>query len=67
LLQQAKETAGDDGDLAHELRNFAVRANLEALQDGIYPSPGTWSRSWNRILLSRLVDDLRTGTADAAS
>ncbi len=51
-------------DIAHELRNpLAVqRANLEALQDGIYPFT---SENLNPVLeqnylLNRLVEDLRT-------
>jgi len=51
-------------DIAHELRNpLAVqRANLEALQDGIYPLT---SENLNPVLeqnylLNRLVEDLRT-------
>lgn len=51
-------------DIAHELRNpLAVqRANLEALQDGIYPLNGDNLEpilEQNR-LLTRLVEDLRT-------
>jgi signal transduction histidine kinase len=57
-------------DIAHELRNpLAVqRANLEALQDGIYPlTPENLEPVMEQnILLSRLVDDLRTlALADA--
>lgn len=57
-------------DIAHELRNpLAVqRANLEAIQDGIYPpTPESLEPilEQNR-LLTRLVDDLRTlALADA--
>jgi signal transduction histidine kinase len=57
-------------DIAHELRTpLAVqRANLEALQDGIYPLTGENLQpvlEQNR-LLTRLVDDLRTlALADA--
>ena len=57
-------------DIAHELRNpLAVqRANLEAIQDGIYPlSPASLEPvlEQNR-LLNRLVEDLRTlALADA--
>ena len=51
-------------DIAHELRNpLAVqRANLEALQDGIYPltSENLNSVLEQNYLLNRLVEDLRT-------
>ncbi len=51
-------------DIAHELRNpLAVqRANLEALQDGIYPlTPDNLAPILEQNqLLTRLVDDLRT-------
>lgn len=51
-------------DIAHELRNpLAVqRANLEALQDGIYPmTPENLQPVIDQnLLLARLVDDLRT-------
>ena len=51
-------------DIAHELRNpLAVqRANLEALQDGIYPlNPDSLTPILDQnILLTRLVEDLRT-------
>ena len=57
-------------DIAHELRNpLAVqRAHLEALQDGLYPStPENLQPILDQnLLLSRLVDDLRTlALADA--
>ncbi len=51
-------------DIAHELRNpLAVqRANLEALQDGIYPlTPDSLTPILDQNqMLTRLVDDLRT-------
>lgn len=51
-------------DVAHELRNpLAVqRANLEALQDGLYPlTPESLAPLLDQnLLLTRLVDDLRT-------
>lgn len=64
-LQQAEESRrAMTADIAHELRNpLAVqRANLEALQDGIYPlSPDTLAPILEQNqLLTRLVDDLRT-------
>jgi signal transduction histidine kinase len=57
-------------DIAHELRNpLAVqRANLEALQDGIYPltAENLEPVIEQNLLLNRLVDDLRTlAMADA--
>lgn len=57
-------------DIAHELRNpLAIqRANLEALQDGIYPpTPENLELVLEQNhLLTRLVDDLRTlALADA--
>jgi two-component system OmpR family sensor kinase/two-component system sensor histidine kinase BaeS len=57
-------------DIAHELRNpLAVqRANLEALQDGVYPMTAEALQPVleQNILLSHLVDDLRTlALADA--
>lgn len=64
-LQKAQKSRRDlTADIAHELRTpLAVqRANLEALQDGIYePTPDNISSILEQnILLSRLVDDLRT-------
>lgn len=64
-LQQAEESRrAMTADIAHELRNpLAVqRANLEALQDGIYPlSPDNLAPILEQNqLLTRLVDDLRT-------
>ena len=51
-------------DIAHELRNpLAVqRASLEAMQDGIYPitSDNLQPAIEQNLLLSRMVDDLRT-------
>jgi signal transduction histidine kinase len=64
-LQQAQESRrAMTADIAHELRNpLAVqRAQLEALQDGIYP-PTTENLQTaldQNLLLSRLVEDLRT-------
>lgn len=57
-------------DIAHELRNplSVQRAYLEALQDGIYPlTPENLQPVFDQnILLSRLVEDLRTlALADA--
>ena len=70
-LQQAEESRRVlTADIAHELRNpLAVqRANLEALQDGVYdlsPAALEPALEQNR-LLTRLVDDLRTlALADA--
>lgn len=64
-LQQAEESRrAMTADIAHELRNpLAVqRANLEALQDGIYPlsSENLAPILEQNQLLTRLVDDLRT-------
>jgi signal transduction histidine kinase len=70
-LQQAGESRrAMTADIAHELRTpLAVqRANLEALQDGVYPlSPENLQPILDQnLLLSRLVDDLRTlALADA--
>ena len=70
-LQQAEQSRRDmTADIAHELRTpLAVqRANLEAIQDGIYPLT---PESLEAILqqnhtLARLVEDLRTlALADA--
>ncbi len=64
-LQQAEESRqAMTADIAHELRTpLAVqRANLEALQDGIYPLTADNLQpvlEQNRML-TRLVDDLRT-------
>ncbi len=70
-LQQAEQSRrAMTADIAHELRNpLAVqRANLEALQDGVYPlNPENLEPmlEQNR-LLTRLVEDLRTlALADA--
>ena len=70
-LQQAEESRrAMTADIAHELRTpLAVqRANLEALQDGIYPLTAENLQpvlEQNRML-TRLVDDLRTlALADA--
>ncbi len=64
-LQHAEESRrAMTADIAHELRNpLAVqRANLEALQDGIYPlTPGSLTPILEQNqMLTRLVDDLRT-------
>jgi len=64
-LQQAEEMRrAMTADIAHELRNpLAVqRANLEALQDGVYPLTPEHLQPVleQNLLLSRLVDDLRT-------
>ncbi|MBN2549034.1 MAG: HAMP domain-containing protein [Anaerolineales bacterium] len=64
-LQQAEESRrAMTADIAHELRTpLAVqRANLEALQDGVYPlsAENLQSVLEQNMLLTRLVDDLRT-------
>ncbi len=64
-LQQAQESRRSmTADIAHELRNpLAVqRANLEALQDGVFPLSAQALEPVleQNLLLSRLVDDLRT-------
>ncbi len=64
-LQQAEEgRRAMTADIAHELRNpLAVqRANLEALQDGIYPltSENLGLILEQNQLLTHLVEDLRT-------
>jgi two-component system sensor histidine kinase BaeS len=70
-LQQAEEARrAMTADIAHELRNpLAVqRANLEALQDGVYPltTENLAPVMEQNLLLTRLVDDLRTlALADA--
>jgi signal transduction histidine kinase len=70
-LQQAEDSRRAlTADIAHELRTpLAVqRANLEALQDGVYPlTPENLSPVIEQnFLLTRLVDDLRTlALADA--
>jgi len=70
-LQQAEEARRSmTADIAHELRTpLAVqRANLEALQDGVYPlTAGNLAPVIEQnFLLTRLVDDLRTlALADA--
>lgn len=63
-LQAAKQSRQAlTADIAHELRNpLAVqRANLEALQDGIYPlsAENLQPVLEQNLLLSHLVDDLR--------
>ena len=70
-LQQAEEARrAMTADIAHELRTpLAVqRANLEALQDGVYPltTENLASVIEQNYLLTRLVEDLRTlALADA--
>ncbi len=70
-LQQAEEARrAMTADIAHELRNpLAVqRASLEALQDGVYPlsADNLAPVIEQNLLLTRLVDDLRTlALADA--
>jgi signal transduction histidine kinase len=70
-LQQAEESRRAlTADIAHELRTpLAVqRANLEAMQDGVYPlNPDNLVPVLEQnLLLTRLVDDLRTlALADA--
>jgi two-component system, OmpR family, sensor histidine kinase BaeS len=70
-LQQAEEARrAMTADIAHELRTpLAVqRANLEALQDGVYPlsSDNLVPVIEQNHLLTRLVEDLRTlALADA--
>ncbi|GAB4473675.1 MAG: ATP-binding protein [Anaerolineales bacterium] len=64
-LEKAEQTRRTmTADIAHELRNpLAVqRANLEALIDGVYPlsAENLQTVLEQNILLSRLVDDLRT-------
>lgn len=64
-LEQAEESRrAMTADIAHELRNpLAVqRANLEALQDGIYPLnvENLQPVLEQNLLLTRLVEDLRT-------
>jgi signal transduction histidine kinase len=64
-LQRAEESRrAMTADIAHELRNpLAVqRANLEAMQDGVYPlTPENLQPVLEQnLLLTRMVDDLRT-------
>jgi two-component system, OmpR family, sensor histidine kinase BaeS len=64
-LQQAQASRRSmTADIAHELRNpLAVqRANLEAMQDGVFPlTPQALDPVLEQnLLLTRLVDDLRT-------
>ncbi len=64
-LQKAQQSRRDmTADIAHELRTpLAVqRANLEALQDGIYPTTAENLASIleQNLFLTRLVNDLRT-------
>lgn len=64
LLQAQESRRAMTADIAHELRNpLAVqRANLEALQDGLYPlSPENLQPILEQnLLLTRIVEDLRT-------
>ena len=70
-LQQAEESRrAMTADIAHELRTplSVQRANLEAMQDGVYPlTPENLQPVLEQnLLLTRLVDDLRTlALADA--
>ncbi|HNB54449.1 MAG TPA: ATP-binding protein, partial [Anaerolineales bacterium] len=70
-LQQAQvRRKAMTADIAHELRTplSVQRANLEAIQDGIYPlTPDSIQPVYEQtLLLERLVDDLRTlALADA--
>lgn len=70
-LQQAEESRRAlTADIAHELRTplSVQRANLEAMQDGVYPlTPDNLAPVLEQnLLLTRLVDDLRTlALADA--
>jgi signal transduction histidine kinase len=64
-LEDAEQSRRDmTADIAHELRNpLAVqRANLEALQDGVYPltAENLEPVLEQNLLLTRLVEDLRT-------
>jgi two-component system sensor histidine kinase BaeS len=64
-LQSSQESRkAMTADIAHELRNpLAVqRANLEALQDGVYPLNPEYLEPIleQNLLLTHLVDDLRT-------
>ena len=64
-LQQAERLRRDmTADIAHELRTplSVIRANLEAMLDGVYPSDAEHLRSAldQATLLSRVIDDLRT-------
>ncbi len=64
LLDAQESRRAMTADIAHELRNpLAVqRANLEALQDGIYPlTPENLQPILEQnLLLTRIVEDLRT-------
>ncbi|HNT25056.1 MAG TPA: ATP-binding protein [Anaerolineales bacterium] len=70
-LQQAEQARrAMTADIAHELRTplSVQRANLEAMQDGLYPlnAESLQPVLEQNLLLSRLVDDLRTlALADA--
>lgn len=64
LLQAQESRRAMTADIAHELRNpLAVqRANLEAMQDGVYPlTPENLQPVLEQnLLLTRIVEDLRT-------
>lgn len=70
-LQQAEDSRrAMTADIAHELRTplSVQRANLEAMQDGVYPlsAENLQPVIEQNLLLTRLVDDLRTlALADA--
>ncbi len=64
-LQQAEQLRRDmTADIAHELRTplSVIRANLEAMIDGVYPADGDHIHTTlDQVnLLSRLIEDLRT-------
>lgn len=70
LQQSQTRRKAMTADIAHELRTplSVQRANLEAIQDGIYPlTPESIQPVYEQtLLLERLVDDLRTlALADA--
>ncbi len=64
LLKAQESRRAMTADIAHELRNpLAVqRANLEAMQDGVYPlTPENLQPVLEQnLLLTRIVEDLRT-------
>ena len=64
-LQQAEQLRRDmTADIAHELRTplSVIRANLEAMIDGVYPADADHIHTTldQANLLSRLIEDLRT-------
>jgi signal transduction histidine kinase len=64
-LQQAEQLRRDmTADIAHELRTplSVIRANLEAMIDGVYPTDGDHIHTTlDQVnLLARLIEDLRT-------